>query len=492
MKKATSATKLRLTRRGTIGLCQCKVGACRKCGAACKRCKCRCPGYSVLETIERMRLRNQKDKSIKKKVKPQRKRQESKLITESSTRSSKRSKASRDWSYINDDDSTFLPSIYKINVTKNKKSDSTVKAIAIQPKLVESKNLTTAMTELRNILPSLSIPKSKGSLKKLLSDGFETGAFVYSESSSKTLTKILERLHLPNDASDLFQSLLLLLLEKCKKKVERYNTRSSSNRNRGKELTTGTIVSKITEKVIELSTIGLSYEKKMKKKNNVDKNCDEDTITEPRSVDERNNIDLLNAEVDTLPLLANHADTNDHLTDQVLTLPREYRPINLRNDKVLQKKHKSNKGTSTICSTSTGTSSASVHPKLPEISNNIITCINTQLDFSSMKNTKKIHHLIDLFDLPEYAKSDLPSLQLRDSLIDTFLFQDNMSAIRMEVNGQNLCTGNSCHINFRYSFAKECVDQDKLKVLYYPTEQMVADFLPSPYRDWHSRSLKTW
>ena len=133
MKKATSATKLRLTQRGTIGICQCKVGACPKCGAACKRCKCRCPGYSVLETIERMRLRNQKDKSIKKKVKPQRKRQESKLITESSTRSSKRSKASRDWSYINDDDSTFLPSIYKINVTKNKKSDSIVKPIAIQP-----------------------------------------------------------------------------------------------------------------------------------------------------------------------------------------------------------------------------------------------------------------------------------------------------------------------------------------------------------------------
>ena len=67
--------------------------------------------------------------------------------------------------YINDDDLTFLPSIYKISVTENKKSDGIVKPIAIQTKLVENKNLTTTMTELRNILLSLPIPKSKGSLK---------------------------------------------------------------------------------------------------------------------------------------------------------------------------------------------------------------------------------------------------------------------------------------------------------------------------------------
>ena len=111
------------------------------------------------------------------------------------------------------------------------------------------------------------------------------------------------------------------------------------------------------------------------------------------------------------------ANTNDHLTDQVLTLPQEYRPICLRNDPVLQKKNNSNKD-STICSTSTGTSSTFVHPTLPEISNNILTRINTQLEFSPMKNTQKIHHLIDLFDQPKYAKSDLPSMKLRDSSID--------------------------------------------------------------------------
>ena len=73
----------------------------------------------------------------------------------------------------------------------------------------------------------------------------------------------------------------------------------------------------------------------------------------------------------------------------MFTLPREYRPINLRtNDKVLQKKHNSDKG-STICSTSTGASSTFVHPTLPEIPNNIITHISIQLDFSSIKTLKR-------------------------------------------------------------------------------------------------------
>ena len=30
------------------------------------------------------------------------------------------------------------------------------------------------------------------------------------------------------------------------------------------------------------------------------------------------------------------------------------------------------------------------------------------------------------------------------------MFQDNQSAIRMEINGRNLCTGNSRHIDIRY------------------------------------------
>ena len=38
---------------------------------------------------------------------------------------------------------------------------------------------------------------------------------------------------------------------------------------------------------------------------------------------------------------------------------------------------------------------------------------------------------------------------------DKVLFQDNMSAMKMEKNGRNSCTGNSRHISIRYFFVKD-------------------------------------
>ena len=37
------------------------------------------------------------------------------------------------------------------------------------------------------------------------------------------------------------------------------------------------------------------------------------------------------------------------------------------------------------------------------------------------------------------------------------LYQDNQSAIKMEKNGRNSCTGNSRHIDIRYFFIKDRV-----------------------------------
>ena len=44
---------IRITRRGTIGQCSCKVGGCRKCGSACRRCKCACDGVAPLDALSR-------------------------------------------------------------------------------------------------------------------------------------------------------------------------------------------------------------------------------------------------------------------------------------------------------------------------------------------------------------------------------------------------------------------------------------------------------
>ena len=56
------------------------------------------------------------------------------------------------------------------------------------------------------------------------------------------------------------------------------------------------------------------------------------------------------------------------------------------------------------------------------------------------------------------------------------LFQDNQSTILMLKNGRNSCTGNSRHINIRYFFVKDRIENEEVKVEYCPSEDMLADF----------------
>ena len=60
------------------------------------------------------------------------------------------------------------------------------------------------------------------------------------------------------------------------------------------------------------------------------------------------------------------------------------------------------------------------------------------------------------------------------------IFQDNQSAIRMERNGRNSCTGNSRHIHIRYFFVKDRQDKGEIDIKYCPTENMLADFFTKP------------
>ena len=60
------------------------------------------------------------------------------------------------------------------------------------------------------------------------------------------------------------------------------------------------------------------------------------------------------------------------------------------------------------------------------------------------------------------------------------VYQDNQSAIKMEKNGRNSCTGNSRHIHIRYFFVKDRVDKGEVNIGYCPTEQMLADFFTKP------------
>ena len=61
-----------------------------------------------------------------------------------------------------------------------------------------------------------------------------------------------------------------------------------------------------------------------------------------------------------------------------------------------------------------------------------------------------------------------------------FLFQDNKSAIKMDKNGRESCTGNSGNINIRYFFVKDRVYKEEIEVQFCPTHLVIADYLTKP------------
>ena len=60
------------------------------------------------------------------------------------------------------------------------------------------------------------------------------------------------------------------------------------------------------------------------------------------------------------------------------------------------------------------------------------------------------------------------------------IYQGNQSAIHMDKNGWNSCTGNSRHIHIRYFFVKDRIDKGEMWVERYPTHLMLAHFFNKP------------
>lgn len=60
------------------------------------------------------------------------------------------------------------------------------------------------------------------------------------------------------------------------------------------------------------------------------------------------------------------------------------------------------------------------------------------------------------------------------------VFQDNKSAMLMEINGRNSCTGNSQHIDVRYFFVTDRIDKGQFSVEHCPTLLMIADYFTKP------------
>lgn len=56
------------------------------------------------------------------------------------------------------------------------------------------------------------------------------------------------------------------------------------------------------------------------------------------------------------------------------------------------------------------------------------------------------------------------------------IYQDNESAMKMEQNGRNSCTGNSRQVDIKYFWVKDCVDKKMVGTKYCPTALMLADY----------------
>jgi hypothetical protein len=63
---------------------------------------------------------------------------------------------------------------------------------------------------------------------------------------------------------------------------------------------------------------------------------------------------------------------------------------------------------------------------------------------------------------------------------ENVLYQDNQSAMKIEMNGSKSCRKQSRHIDMRYFFIKDRLELENTKVIYCPTEYMVADFFTKP------------
>jgi hypothetical protein len=63
---------------------------------------------------------------------------------------------------------------------------------------------------------------------------------------------------------------------------------------------------------------------------------------------------------------------------------------------------------------------------------------------------------------------------------DVIIQQDNTSTIQLEDNGKALSTKRTRHINIRYFYVTSKIKDGRMRVIYWPTKQMVSDNLTKP------------
>ena len=63
---------------------------------------------------------------------------------------------------------------------------------------------------------------------------------------------------------------------------------------------------------------------------------------------------------------------------------------------------------------------------------------------------------------------------------NNILYQDNKSAMLLETNGYASSSKRTRHIKIRYYLVPDRIAKGDLRIVWCPTEQMIADFLTKP------------
>lgn len=75
---------------------------------------------------------------------------------------------------------------------------------------------------------------------------------------------------------------------------------------------------------------------------------------------------------------------------------------------------------------------------------------------------------------------------------DNIVYQDNQSAMLLAKNGRASSGRRTRHINIRYFFISDRIKNDEIRVVYCPTEAMIADFFTKPLQGSLFRILRHW
>ena len=66
------------------------------------------------------------------------------------------------------------------------------------------------------------------------------------------------------------------------------------------------------------------------------------------------------------------------------------------------------------------------------------------------------------------------------SIKDNIVYQDNMSSMKLEINGKRSSTRNTRHMEIRYFFITDNIRRGKLSVKHCPTDSMLGDYFTKP------------